>query len=431
MLQAITHTNTIGRFVSSKASAKPYELGILVLWLTAIFLPDFPGVTPVRYLSVLYFLSFLILDAQPSWTAIRKSWILLPLVVWGIFSVFWSPYPMAAFRVSALIACSVLVTIIIGSRYTPDQFFKCIVITGILGTVYASAYLPTANIGGPYASKNYLALHMLVSYIAFIAMALDKKTPIVISFLLLAFAGVAGFIIYKSDAVSALLLMIGATAVLIAVKWVFVGLANVRGARTLLFIAACVITLAGALFFFNVLSPQVVDDFLALFGKDSSLTGRTDLWAAAKKIMSDRPVTGIGLEGFWQYNVGAAQTLVENDHKDYGTKLGFHSAYLEIGAHLGFVGLGLFIASVIWATSIISFTFLRNPNMVSGGFFTLMIVCLVNSFTESFLSASLNIPVSVYFGAATMYSVWSKPRPVARLVTTQSKHRTGYTRSKS
>ena len=167
--------------------------------------------------------------------------------------------------------------------------------------------------------------------------------------------------------------------------------------------------------FFNFVDPRIVDDFLALFGKDSSLTGRTNLWAAAQQIISDRPIFGLGLEGFWQYDVGQAQTLVENDHREPGTKLGFHNAYLEIGAHLGLVGMAMLIATIVWATFVITLSFLRNPSMISGGFFTLMIITLANSYTESFLAGSLNITVTVFFGAATLYSVWQEPRRVAAL----------------
>ena len=419
MLQTMNNPKVVGRLVSRYSGALPYEMGILVVWLSIIFLPNLTGITALRYLAVLYFMSFLVLDAQRVWTGIRRSWIVMPLAIWGTFSMFWSPYPAAAFRVSLLIICSVLVTIVIGCRYSPRQFFKCVVIAGMIVTLYSATFLPTAHLGGPYSSKNYLAVHMLFAYIAFVAAAFDKNTPFLPSMLLLAFAGLAGFIIYQSDAVSSLLLMMGATVVLIAVKWLFVGLSGLRGARTLLFVVGSSIALLGALLFLNYLDPKVVDDFLALFGKDSSLTGRTDLWAAARQIMVDHPIFGVGHEGFWQYDVGAAQTLVENDHKEFGTKLGFHSAYLETGAHLGYVGLGLFIMSVIWATSVITLTFLRQPTLVSGGFFTFMIVCLTSSFTESFLSGALNIPVTLFYGAATMYSVWSEPRAVATLTARQ------------
>lgn len=415
MIQSINNPTVVGHLVSRQPEAKPAEMGILVLWMSVIFIPDIPAATLLRYSCVLYYLSFLVLDAKRTWWAIRISWIMLPLAVWGMLSTFWSPYPGAAFRESLLFMCSVLVTIVIGCRYTPHQLLKCVLITGVLGTLYAALYLDTANLGGPYSSKNFLALHMSFAYIALIAVALDKRTPIVITAPLLAFAGLAGFIIVKSEAVSAILLMGGATLILLAIKLVFIGLAGLRGARTLLFVFASSALLLGMIIFFNFVDPRIVDDFLALFGKDSSLTGRTNLWAAAQQIISDRPIFGLGLEGFWQYDVGQAQTLVENDHREPGTKLGFHNAYLEIGAHLGLVGMAMLIAMIVWATFVITLSFLRNPSMISGGFFTLMIITLANSYTESFLAGSLNITVTVFFGAATLYSVWQEPRRVAAL----------------
>ena len=92
---------------------------------------------------------------------------------------------------------------------------------------------------------------------------------------------------------------------------------------------------------------QVIDSFLGAFGKDSTFTGRTAMWEEAGNQIAMRPYLGVGLEGFWQYDVGSAQTLNINDHKAIGTKLTFHNVHLEVMVHLGIIGYAAFLLSLV------------------------------------------------------------------------------------
>jgi len=254
---------------------------------------------------------------------------------------------------------------------------------------------------------------MLISAIACLATAFDKKTSIFLALPLLAVAGLDAYIIVLSEAVTNLLLLMGVAAILIIIRFVYLGVAGVEGAIIFLFLFAAIFVLAVGLYLANYMDPKAVDNFLGVFGKDSSLTGRTDLWAAAKKVIRAHPFIGVGLEGFWQYDTGAAQTLAENDHRDYGTKLGFHNAYLSIAVHLGILGLIIFICSIIWAAWISINAFLRTPNMVTAAYLCIAVICLASSMTESFLSGYLNVPTSMFFAAGTLYTVWRSPRIIA------------------
>lgn len=68
----------------------------------------------------------------------------------------------------------------------------------------------------------------------------------------------------------------------------------------------------------------------SLFGRDSTLTGRTEIWAAILPTAMESPILGGGFGGFW------TPSIVE--------KLGVnecHSGYLEVILELGFVGIVL------------------------------------------------------------------------------------------
>ncbi|MEQ8383455.1 MAG: O-antigen ligase [Coleofasciculus sp. A1-SPW-01] len=83
-------------------------------------------------------------------------------------------------------------------------------------------------------------------------------------------------------------------------------------------------------------------------GKDMTLTGRTYIWPVVIDAINKSPWLGYGYQGFWQpwrglKNPGAvikAKELVF-------IPMHSHNGYLDMGLDLGWVGLGLFIISLI------------------------------------------------------------------------------------
>jgi len=71
MIGAMNSPKVIGYITSAQPKAKVYEMGLLTTWISVLLIPDFPGAAAMRYILVLYFLSFLILD--PNYYHRRKS----------------------------------------------------------------------------------------------------------------------------------------------------------------------------------------------------------------------------------------------------------------------------------------------------------------------------------------------------------------------
>ena len=80
-------------------------------------------------------------------------------------------------------------------------------------------------------------------------------------------------------------------------------------------------------------------------GRGSTLTGRTDVWAACLKFQSS-PILGEGFESFWMAERRAKIAALLHSKKGPG---GAHNSYLDIYLDLGLIGLsiliGLFIAT--------------------------------------------------------------------------------------
>ena len=146
-----------------------------------------------------------------------------------------------------------------------------------------------------------------------------------------------------------------------------------------------------------MLGGDLLTTFLDMVGKDATFTGRTQLWVGAEMAAQEHPWLGVGVGGFWQYDTGLAQTLNENNFKDYGTKLSFHNAFLEVRVHLGWIGLVLFVLIVAWCTIRIVLFWLQQGTVENSGLLLITAVIFVAAFTESYLWGTFIVSVNLFY----------------------------------
>ena len=86
------------------------------------------------------------------------------------------------------------------------------------------------------------------------------------------------------------------------------------------------------------------DSLLAVFGKNSTLTGRTDIWLANLDLIKQKPLLGWG---YMAAPLAKTVAISEDLRWEAGNA---HSAYVDVGLQLGLVGLGLLltIVAVAW-----------------------------------------------------------------------------------
>jgi exopolysaccharide production protein ExoQ len=408
---------TLGAVYLPFKGGKLWEQGMLIIWFVITFLPmESAAVSALRYLFVLYFLSFLVLDSRNTVANIARSFWLLPLQVLAVLSVFWAPFPDAALRTALLYLTSTLIIIILAARYTPRQILRCMMITAMITSLFVLITPNPMDMGGPYASKNNLATHMLMGFILCFSFALDNQEHPLIRMAALFFALVMAFITVMANSTTALLFLICSSMIILFARVVFLDLSRIQNIRTVLFLLGVGFSLAlvyGALVFVD---QAVLDEFLGVFGKDTSLTGRTALWAAAGEQIEQNRYLGLGMEGFWYYDSGVAQTLNENDHKPFGTQLTFHNAYLEVGVHLGYIGLVFFITSLIWVVWQMLAKIVKKPDMVVAAFAVIVLVSMINTFTESVLWGPFDAQGTLFYVAGAAFAGRDRRRLIGRLV---------------
>ncbi len=389
----------LAKLYSEAPKAPLWELGLLTAWFFVTYVP-IAGTTPILYLCVLYFVVQLFMSYKTVIPVMLKAWPLFLLPIFGFFSFIWSPYPSAAIRTGVFFLLTPLIISVIVARVQPRQIQRCLMFAGmltVLMTIPLWAYLPQ---GGPYAHKNHMAVHILFCLLFSLSAALDRGEATWLRMLAVPFVLICPLIIIGSQSATSLVMMLVGVAGLIAVRFLIVDLGRIKHMRTTILMFGVITTLTVTIVMLSFPDNDLVAKILEALGKDSSFSGRSAIWKAGAEVSAEHPIGGVGLEGFWQYDVGTAQTLVENDYKDPGTKLGFHSAFIEVQVHLGYVGLSLFVLIIGWCILNAFRRWAVKPTLNSSAFLLMTGIILTFSFTEGWLWGTFNAVVTVFYVSA-------------------------------
>lgn len=266
--------------------------------------------------------------------------LLLSLVGIAVLSATWSVEPQVTLRrVLALIGTS-LVGVHLASRFTTYRQIELIAIAlGIaagLSVVFALA-LPSYGIEsgmhagawrGVYVQKNILGRMMALGVVASFMVFLKgvRVRWIAVAGLIL-----SATLLVCSRSVSSMVIasaVIASTPLLRVSRW--------RYSLALpAFLTAAM--LVGALV--NVASTRF-DGVLESLGRDSSLTGRTEIWPVVLQSIAKRPWLGFGYGAFWLGDRGESQSVAAT----LGWELPHsHNGYLDLCLDLGILGLFIFL----------------------------------------------------------------------------------------
>ncbi|MCZ2858470.1 O-antigen ligase family protein [Blastococcus sp. VKM Ac-2987] len=116
---------------------------------------------------------------------------------------------------------------------------------------------------------------------------------------------------------------------------------------------------------------------LELLGRDSSLTGRREIWTAVIRQIGERPIEGYGFGGVWDR---ASPVTLEIWRESRFEAFYAHNGYLDLPLQVGFVGLGLFLVLVV---SLVLRALGHRPYAEAAWPLGLLAVLLITAFTES------------------------------------------------
>lgn len=116
---------------------------------------------------------------------------------------------------------------------------------------------------------------------------------------------------------------------------------------------------------FLVFTGPIVDALSNWFGKDTTLTGRTYLWARARDLVVEQPIVGRGFDAFWQQGNLDAEGLWQFAHISTRTGFNFHNTSYDILVNLGWLGLILFVLTLIAGLVRMAATYVKRPSLLT------------------------------------------------------------------
>ncbi len=325
------------------------------------------------------------------WRAMLRVWLPLTLVallvVLAWVSCIWSIAPDVTGRRVMALAFTSLFGVYMGARWSWRDFVTLIAILGFLlaiGSYAACIGYPTMGIHhgvnagdwrGLWFEKNALGQMMAISVLASLATALARPTQS-LRWTLNALLCLGLVIMSRSGtALIAIGVILGVTTALAFLRrGPILGVITVFGAGVVAFGAAAA----------QMIAPGV---FLALLGKDPTLTGRTDIWASVLRQAAAHPWLGFGYAAFWEKTSAPAAFV----RAETGWQVpSAHNGWLDMLVQLGAIGVAL-CALLLAAAYILALV--RALDRRDGNWALIYLsIFLITAFSESVLMQRNSLP---------------------------------------
>lgn len=339
----------------------------------------------------------LALGPGQAFTGILRVAPLFALPVLALLSATWSEAPGTTTRAALQVLITAVAAAIVGARCSE----KTVILALFLGllTVCATG-LPQVPEGlqtgypilGNFGSKNAFGIHAQFMEIFALAVAFDRTRAWPMRLFALGALGLSLLLVYLARSGGAASLA-GITLVLFPLLLLFGRLpiwARVSG-----LIGALVLAVAGL-----ILAPQIAAAIAwfrtDVLGKDATLTGRTELWQIADKLVAERPLLGHGYFAFWRLGNPEAEAIWRNFGVARGGGFNFHNEFVEFSVGLGQVGVGLLIALCLVVAGLAAVRHILRPSFQSAVALTAMVSMYARAFVETGLFAPFSIVLAYW-----------------------------------
>lgn len=143
------------------------------------------------------------------------------------------------------------------------------------------------------------------------------------------------------------------------------------------------LVVVGVVAIIGALQMGAVDAVLGIFGKDSTLTGRTYLWQQGIEAIRDNPILGTGYQGYWVPGFADAERLWDDFFITARSGFHFHNTFIEVTVETGLVGLALLcMIMLINVFGHLSAMLSRNRDPASTLLCALSVLLLIRAFVE-------------------------------------------------
>lgn len=410
--------------MQASSDRRPVDLDTLVAWLYAASL--FVSVTPInfnfsarpnavdgelsdgRVIEYSVTLLLYLTAALAMWlrrgmfvqTLYRSNWLLLGFLAWTCTTILWSPVPgETAQSLIRLLTDFLFVAVLVNSPRSPQQNLELLRNTlgfFILLSIFFVVFVPGWGVSKPGTAhpghwcgityhKNNLAqiavyAAILWAHAAAVAPRGRRRWPVI-----MVLASIITAMGTRSTT-GLLLILVGVPMVVVLSRPVGVLLlkswAGWLGLSVLMALFAwAYVVLAGAPTYVEFLRP-----ITEAFGKDLTLTGRTEIWAIVLDDTRNYWLQGTGYGGYWANPTGPsadASAFVG------GPLWQAHNGYVDLLNETGAIGLGLILGATLVHLLWVYRQFGHNDQMPVH--LVLIVIILISNISESGISRPLTL----------------------------------------
>jgi exopolysaccharide production protein ExoQ len=298
--------------------------------------PHYP-ILAVEAIIYLFLVVRFLLSPQHYLRAMARVQTLAPLLAICVLSAVWASNHSLSLRHSAALVITCLVGIMLGADFELPEIIRMFAIASTIHIALVAVYFVGAR-HALFSPSDPLSLKGLTTHknVFGFDMALAVLTYSMVPFRRLSFLRWP----LTATAITLLLLsrssgsMVSTAAALAVIPFLLA--ARFRGVQRipLLLISAIGALALGA---FVVANQAMVPE---LFSKNSTLTGRTDLWALIRVAISQRPLFGYGFDSFWQGLHGDSLNIILGVGWLVPTA---HNGYYDLLLGVGYVGMLCFL----------------------------------------------------------------------------------------
>ncbi|MBZ9676466.1 O-antigen ligase family protein [Mesorhizobium sp. ES1-1] len=343
----------------------------------------FGQVLVLAYYAV--WLPLILVDHRRFMRRLSSAWLPLLFAAYICLSIFWSAAPGTTARTSVQyfshILCAYVAartvsvrTLTIGALI---GIFAVLLYSLKVGAYSADVLDGTYNFVGAFASKNQigfvgsLGLYFSVVFLAFYRrgrLSLILTAPVVL---------LSAYLLAISHSATSMA-SIPAVLALVALLAMSKALSR-RYRRVLVLVGAGLLAVVAVV----ALNLGLMDFVLGLFGKDSTLTGRTYLWEQGWNAAWKSPALGVGYAAYWVQGSSEAERLWNEFYITARSGFHFHNTYIEALVELGFIGAAM-VSLIILRTlfghlaAVVLRSWQADPVVLAG----VMVLLLIRSFVE-------------------------------------------------
>ncbi|WP_306251537.1 O-antigen ligase [Parvularcula sp. IMCC14364] len=363
---------------------------LVVLWLIVIPL-EFPIASALRYPATALVLFATLVYWREVLPLLKRGAFFFLLPALCLLSTLWSDAAMLSIRFGAFMAVTLVICAYTAARLDYRQFVVAVFVASSLLMVGSLLFGQTTFVGGLdggfamigiFPHKNVLGLRMLILIIAAIAILLDSRYAPFWRLIAPVMILPALYLLFGSNSATALVLLFAGGLLTAVVGGIWPLAARIPGLRPLLVSGSIIFVGFTGLAVANIYQVNPYTALLERLDKDTTLTGRTQIWEVGDQLIEEKPVLGLGAGAFWRPGVSQA-TRISTMFGAENNQFYFHNAYYEVMVHLGVVGLIVFLLTMLKAYWLLIRQWLIAPHLHDGFILTIAAILLVRSFTES------------------------------------------------